>query len=151
MRLSLAQALDLEQAEVDDLGRDDLALTAGEVRAAGALWLALLDIVDDGGAAARQAWAEVTGDRALCVLLHRDAVALLETWRGLRWADFPRSDGPGGVAWAWDVMDRLRACVAVLGPLAGQRTVSAWLAREVCSKDSGMQAGGPDRIGAAGA
>lgn len=92
---TLAEALELPQAVCDELEGSALRLSAEEVRAAGALWLALLGLDDDGSAVARAAWFECVQDRPLCVALHRDAVELLRWWRGADWAGFDRSD-PGG-------------------------------------------------------
>lgn len=137
MSYSLAEALDLPQGEVDELALSELRLSPDEVRAAGALWLALLDVAPaDGSRASREAWFAVATDPPLCVALHRDAVSLLEWWRREDWAGFDQSD-TGGTAWAWGVLDRLRAAVLALGCWAGQTRLTAGLVREVCGSFAG--------------
>jgi hypothetical protein len=140
--LTLAEALDLPQGEVEELSLSELHLSPNELRAAGSLWLALLDVADDGSADAREAWFAVATDPPLCVALHRDAVSLLDWWRKEDWSAFDQSD-PGGEAWAWQVLDRLRAVVGSLGCWAGQVVLSADLVRGVCGNAGGQ-------VGAAG-
>jgi len=143
--LTLAEALDLPQSEVEELSLSDLHLSPEEVRQAGSLWLALLDVADDGSADAREAWFAVATDPPLCVALHRDAVSLLDWWRKEDWSAFDQSD-PCGEGWAWGVLDRLRAVVGALGCWAGQTGLSAELVRSVCAGSGGQGGHGGRKI-----
>jgi hypothetical protein len=96
---TLPELLAMPQEEVEDLGLEDFALSPAEVQRAGQVWLALLGIEDDGSRFAREVWADLVGDPALVVALHRPAVDFL-VWFSVAadWETFNLSERAGGTA-----------------------------------------------------
>ena len=126
--LTLAHALQMPQADVDDLGISEITVTQNERAAAGRVWLALLGLRDDAGPLARAAWADVAEDAPLVVALHRSPAEFLAWWRAAEWDTFPRTEREGwDDSWAWGVLDRARRAFESTGVFAGQVSMASLL------------------------
>lgn len=128
-RLTLIEAAELDEEELEELCSPDLDLHPDEIKAACAIWAALLGVPladSEGMEAARE---EVMGDGPLIVrLCGRPAVEFVRWFRREEWDTFLRSDTEGE-AWAWRVLDAARAAVGLLGCVATQVPLSAALVR----------------------
>lgn len=112
-RISLAEAATWPLDELDDTPIDCLDFTPAEAQTTVALWAWLVGSTYD------EARQEVLPDGGLFVVLNRPASEFLEWFRRSDWEPFDRSQDDG-TGWAWTVLDRARAEVAALGPMATQ-------------------------------
>ena len=129
-RLTLAQAACLPFLAWDGsdggpgLKVQDLEITGAERARLAALWLWLVGVAPDSLAAA-SAGNEVLTDGPLLVALSLPAAEFLSWWRCQAWAEFDSTARTGSEAWAWDVMDRVRAACLEMGALAVQVPIRA--------------------------
>lgn len=118
-KLTLADAVMLDPAQLEGLPARELDLSADERKATSRLWVHLTGAATDTRLEAI-AGIEALEDGELFVMLNAPARTFVGWFRREDWEHFALSDATGGDAWAWAVMERARAMCAAMGPLASQ-------------------------------
>ena len=109
----------MDPDELELLSISDLDVHPHDLKAAAALWCALLGVPEDDEGAR----AEVLDDAPLVVALSLPAVEFLRWFRRASWEGWARTD-EHGEAWAWAVLDIARAAVCLMGHMATQVPLS---------------------------
>ena len=119
VKLTLAEALMLDPAQLEGLRGCDLELSADERKATPRLWVHLTGVAI-GTRLEAIAGIEALDDGELFVMLNTPARTFVDWLRREDWEDFAVTDATGGDAWAWAALERGRAMCAAMGPLASQ-------------------------------